>query len=177
MARAAPYVPQASPEQPITAALWNQYQYAVGFHSHPPTALLTQNTLQSVPSASATRILFDNAIRDSDAGHSITTNPSRYTAPIPGLYHICVFGSLEGGSAGGGERSLAIVLNGGAYWVLHLLAPSSYGAGSFVGSAQVEIPMNIGDYVEASFYQDSGTTLSTSISYYQARMGIRWVGN
>lgn len=177
MGRAAPAVPYAWSQQPISAAMWNQYQYAVGFHIRPPFALLLQNTMQSVPSVTPTRILFDNPVRDSDAGHSTTANPSRYTAPIPGLYHICVFGSLLGGSTAGGERSLSIVLNGGAYWAMHLLAPTSYGNGSFGGSVQAEIPMNTGDYVEASFYQDSGTTLSTQNSYSQARMGVRWVGN
>ena len=179
MARAAPNVPSINlPNQPITAALWNEYQYAVGFHIPPPTALLLQNTLQSLPSMVSTRILFDTAVRDSDGGHSGTTNPSRYTAPIPGLYNVSVFASiLGGGSTAGGERSVGIIVNNAAFWSLQLLAPTSLNGGSYQGSAEADIPMNAGDYIEATLWQDSGTTMSTSNSYYQARMGVRWVGN
>ena len=180
MPRAVPAVPTTYyPKEPIAAADWNAFVYAVGFHIHPPTALLFQNVTQVITSSTnGMRITYDSAERDSDAGHDPTANSSRFTAPIPGLYHVTAIGSIAANNPNGVERSVCIMVNNTTIWAIHLLAPYTGAQGSiFYGSCSLDIPMNAGDYVEAQLWQDSGdNTVRTSTGAAACRLLVHWAG-
>lgn len=69
MNRLAPNVQQLNTNDPITAAVWNQFVYAAGFHLRAPSALLKQTVMQSVASSTRTGLALDQAVRDTEGGH------------------------------------------------------------------------------------------------------------
>lgn len=173
MARQLPGVPAAvQPQQPITAADWNDFVYCVAFNIHPPAAMLLQNTAQSINPSTATKVTYDTAARDSDAGHDSTANSTRYTVQIPGLYQVMVMGLVPGSTAAGNERYIAITVNGTAIWSMEIAATSSW------NYAAADIPLNTGDYVETQLFQDSGAAQNTSAGSggQLCQMLLIWVG-
>jgi hypothetical protein len=177
VARSLPAVPQAiRPQQPVTAADWNDAVDSIGFHTHPPAALLFRSVGQVISAGVPVRIAFDSAVRDSDAGHDPTANNSRYTAPTPGLYQVLVLGDMAPGATNGGaERYVAIIVNGTTIWSMDLAAP--VGTTNFWGCAGIDIPLNTGDYVEAQLFQDSGIDENIPVLVTsQCRLLAVWVG-
>ena len=164
--------PAIRPQQPITAADWNDFVYSVGFHTRPPAALLLQNLYQSVTSATTTKAILDSAVRDSDAGHDPTANSSRYTVQVPGLYQVMVIGYVPGNAAAGNERYLAIIVNNTAIWSMQVANTS------FWGTCGMDIPLNTGDYIEIQTWQDSGAAANTQAgpNNLSLQMLVVWVG-
>lgn len=176
MNRLAPHVPQVDTGYPITAALWNSFVYAAGFHLRAPSALLMQTVNQGVPSTTPTRMLFDLAVRDTEGGHDPSVNSSRYTARTAGTYLLTVAAGIFDSDPPGGETSVCLIVNQAVIWAIQLL-PRDFGI-SFPGTCcTADIPLQVGDYVEAQLWQDSGTTTSTGASGSNpAWMGLHWVG-
>jgi hypothetical protein len=61
----------------------------------PPLFVGYQNTSQPLASGAWTKIVIDTNVVDTYNGHSVITNPSRYTAQVAGWYQItggCAFG-------------------------------------------------------------------------------------
>lgn len=173
MTRELPNVPSAvTSPQPITAADWNDFAYSVAFHTHPPAAFLLQTVGQAISTATATKVAYDSAVRDSDAGHDPTANSSRYTVQIPGLYQVMAVGYVPGTAAAGSERYLAITVNGTAVWSMEISNTA------FWGCTGMDIPLNTGDYVETQIWQDSGATdyTKTATNHYDCMMLLVWVG-
>jgi len=175
--RLAPNVPQLGTGAPITAAAWNRFVYAAGFHLRAPSALLAQTVMQAVASSTTTRIAFDQALRDTEGGHDPGTNSSRYTVKTAGTYLVSTYAMMQGSSPAGGEESVAIIVNEAVIWAIHIL-PRDPGITNPMFSCTAEIPLQVGDYIETQLWQDSGTaqtTLSTSPSN-ACWMGLHWVG-
>jgi len=177
MNRLPPHVPQVGTGYPITAALWNSFVYAAGFHMRAPSALLMQSITQSVASGTSTKILFDMAARDTEGGHDPANNSSRYTVKTAGTYLVTVAAGMFDETPDGGQAAVTITVNNAVNWAVHLLARDN-GAGTFIGAcASADIPLQIGDYVEAGLYQDSGQASTTgSTSYAGPWLGLHWVG-
>lgn len=176
MTRLPPHVPQVDTGDPITAALWNSFVYAVGFHLRAPSALLMQTVSQSVAPSTSTKILFDRAIRDTEGGHDPGNNPSRYTIKTAGTYLVTVAAGLFTQTPDGGQSAVTITVNNTVNWAVHLLPRDSNV--SYIGTcASADIPLQIGDYVEAGLYHDAGTATSTNGSAFDGPwMGLHWVG-
>lgn len=176
MNRLAPSVPQVNDNDPITAALWNSFVYSAGFHLRPPSVLLMQTVSQSIPPSASTKVLFDLALRDTEGGHDPGNNPSRYTIKTAGTYLITIAVAMFDESPDGGQAAATITVNNTVNWAVHLLARVS--SITYIGlCCTADVPLQVGDYVEAGLYQDSGTASSTGASIYQGPwMALHWVG-
>lgn len=118
-----------------------------------------QATVQSVTSGTWTSLSLDNGVIDNWSGHSNSTNNSRYTAQVAGVY--TVSGCYAPVSNATGYRAARITKNG---------TPVMGGAGSEgpapsfetgVLTPVIAISMAVGDYVEVQGFQNSGGALNT----------------
>jgi hypothetical protein len=152
------------------------------FLQTPPMAELRQTAAQSIPNGTFTALLFDTSDVDKDylvatnAGHSTSSNTSRYTARFPGWYQC----------SGGVSIAANAVGVRGAYWYVNgspLNGTESMGTNSGATNHGTvprtkHIYLNIGDYVELFCYQTSGGALNTAVSTFaQSSMTDRWVSN
>ncbi|SHL76017.1 hypothetical protein [Streptomyces yunnanensis] len=176
MARTIPTSATVSPGQFITGALWNaQVKGTTDYLTGPPVCSVYATAVQSMPGSNAmTALIFDTTVLDSDGGHSNVTNPSRYTATVPGTY--LVIGAVAWVSNTTGDRRIQIALNG---------AGVTGSAASFdpmnpvicAHQAQALVTMNgTTDYVEVMVAQASGTSLSTSTGgAFSPSMRVIWI--
>lgn len=125
-----------------------------------PTALLTNYTAsQSIPNSTVTAIQFTGALSDNWAGWSSGAN-TRYTSQVSGLYRISSTVPLGGSAAN--RRFIYIYVNG------VLFAQAEMGgvvntSTTNVYSAPALAQLNVGDYVETFYFQDSGGALGTTV--------------
>jgi hypothetical protein len=84
-------------EQVTAAKLNTDLRDNFNFYKAPPLARLRKSGNQSIPAGAITAVTWDQEILDRDAGHSTTTNTSRYTAQTAGYYHLraCVVWALN----------------------------------------------------------------------------------
>jgi hypothetical protein len=146
----------------------------------PPIARLVQTVAQSITSAVATSLTFDTETVDTNVSatsqHDNVTNNSRFTAVYAGWY------SCGGGSGWAANvtnrRGIRWAVNGTAINGSNALVPAT-GTGTCQVPARREfVYLNVGDYVEAQGFQDSGGALNTAVSTdQQSNMTVRWVSN
>ncbi len=133
----------------------------------PPVVRLVQQAAQSIPDATATGLTFGagSTVEDSHGFHSETTNNTRITPNIEGLYD---FGGayFTAGMTTPASRYCAIRINGST-----ILAPGPRDAGlaSITSSAAptmvTDIYMNGStDYAEIVAFQDSSGAVNTVVS-------------
>ena len=167
--------PQAiRPQQPVTAADWNDAVDSISFHIHPPAALLFRNAGRSSPPAP--RPASPSTPRSATPTPATTRRPTTAASPPrAGLYQVLVMGEMAPGATNGGaERYVAIIVNGTTIWSMDLAAP--VGTTSFWGCAGIDIPLNAGDYVEAQLFQDSGIDENIPVLVTSAVPAARGVG-
>lgn len=162
MARTVPVLPTETPGNFLTGALWNAGPKALGdWSTGQPVFSGYQATAQSVANITWVSFTIDTETVDSDAGHSTTTNTSRYTATVPGLY--LVIGTSGFATNTTGIRRVRLALNGAA--ILGTAAGSdAFSTTGTIGHAtSTVVQMNgTSDYVEVQGYQASGGALNTS---------------
>lgn len=165
-----PTIPTVSPGQPWTSAMFNGViGQGLLLLLNPPLALLGQTASQSISNNLVTTINWDNESYDSYGGHSNTVNNTRYVVQIPGFYDVLV--SLDWATNATGTREASIIKNGvgipGAF--------ASANAASLSHGLQVSITVQcaVGDYIEATGYQNSGSGLTVGTG--QSVMQVRFV--
>lgn len=130
-----------------------------------------KSSTQSVPSATSTLITFDTENFDTNSFHSTSTNTSRITIPTgyAGKYLFTAKLSVSALQAGGSYRSLAFKKNGNfiAYaqnWSSSAGFPASNV--DYETSLTQILDLAANDYIEMSYYQDSGVnaTVASGIS-------------
>jgi len=154
----------------LNAQLYNGLTFLLG----PPIASLYQATVQSLLSGTSVPITMDSATVDSYAGHSTTTNTSRYTGQIAGWYW--VMATLDFATNATGARSASILKNGtttvtGAFGS----AAAASGLYTTVSAAGLVYLNGSTDYIEAYGYQTSGAGLSTSSVSGQCSSLTAWL--
>lgn len=151
----------------LTAAKLNtDLRDGLNFLLAPPLAVMTK-TSQSLTSGSYTALLWPTELIDRDAGHSTSSNTSRYTAQTAGYYAMTVYAefSIENAT---GFRRLGFRPNGGT--VTHQATqPGS------VSSLQANLAgmmfLAVGDYIEVMADHNSGVTMSAGL---QGRWDVAW---
>jgi hypothetical protein len=127
-----------------------------------PQADLQQSVAQSIPSGTATALLFDIESLDTANGHSTTTNTSRYTCQTGkgGWYNVT--GVVGFAANGTGARQATIRTNAATIWaqVTVNAVTGGGGTGIYIGK---KLFLAAGDYVEIFAYQSSGAAVSTSL--------------
>lgn len=156
----------------VTAALWNtQVRDATSFLTNVPVFRGFQNAAQTVGSSIVyAPILLDSESFDPEGGHSTSTNTSRFTVQTAGYYYVSAFASYGTNSAGG--RAIAIAVNGTAM-VQSQQAPPP--ANSWSGGTNWLGYLNVGDFVEATTWQNSGGNLSMATGAFASSLSLFWV--
>lgn len=161
---------------PPTAGQINAMRDALNFLLNPPMAVLYQGAVQSIPNNAFTALTWDQSLVDSYGGHSSVTNPSRYTAQVPGWYDLdggfSFAANVTGVRDGAWYKNGAQITTPGAGAVT-----GSPGAGSSPTQAMpgLQVFLNAGDYVELWVIQTSGGALNTNIATFASFASIRFV--
>lgn len=117
---------------------------------------------QSLGNGSFTAISFDTELFDSGDCYA-PANPTRFVAPIAGVYLVTFSGGLN--SAVGGRIAGQLRKNGGTTEYGGTLVPITNA--SEVGVAySTLVSLAAGDYVEFQMYQESGSAQNTGVSGY-----------
>lgn len=147
----------------------------VGSGSALDFTMLRQTTTQTLATATWTSITFTTEDTDVAAGHSTSTNTSRYVIANPG-YVTVEFGVTFAGASAAGQRGMRLTRNGTAIPQGRVLVnPAASGSTELMGSKTVAVVA--GDYIEVQGYQTSGGNLDTA--YVAGEVGcfmnVRWV--
>lgn len=120
-----------------------------------PCARVRHSANQSIATGGAAKVLtFNTEDYDTDSIHDNATNPSRLTCQTAGLY--LIIGQAGWQSNTSGRRALSIRLNGTTY----IADSNDIAAGPNGQIIMTTWLLNVGDYVELTVYQDSGTNLN-----------------
>jgi hypothetical protein len=158
----------------ITSSFWNaQVDQGIGYSLAVPLFVGTQTITQSISNSSWTVIALDTEQSDSYAGHSTTSNSSRYTAQVPGWYQVC--GVTAWGSNATGVRAARIHVNGSVVQGTSQMIVATSGSITGVKTPTRAIFLNTGDYVEVAGWQNSGGALSTGVAVELASsLAVAW---
>lgn len=127
---------------------------------NPPIAALRRSTNQSIPSGTPTIVEWNFETWDIGNGHSNTTNPSRYTAPVAGYYRVTAHIQWQGGGVSG-DRFAWIDHNGGNNIAGSRDYRSDVAADGNTKSnhTSCQVRMQAGDFIEIEVQQNSGVSL------------------
>lgn len=135
-------------------------------------AVLRSSTTQSVNSASSTALTLDVEDIDSDGGHSLVTNTSRYTAQTAGWYLITAYCPIAV-SANAGTCQIEIRVNGAGISLStspHITASVS----THLSTATMYFLNGSTDFVEIFAFQNTGAALNVG---GQTRLCVEWRRN
>ena len=150
-----------------TAAYLNSVRDALNFLLNPPAATLVQvTTTTSLTTGTWTSVGMDSSTFDNYGGHSNTTNNSRYTCQAAGKYQVS--GTPAISTNGTNSRAAKILKNGAVVQGPYSMVGASPNRPTSVTTGGFIIPLVVGDYVELAAFQDSGSTLTTSIATDQS---------
>lgn len=139
-----------------------------------PIAQMRQTSNQAIPNNTWTALALDTEDVDSAAGHDNSTNNSRYTAQYDGWY-------LAGGGVGysanaTGRRGYRYAINGTVVpGSDSLIGATATGEPCVPGRAML-LMLEVGDYVEAQVFQNSGGALNTTgtTAELQPTLTVTW---
>lgn len=155
----------------VTAAMLNaNIRDAINFGINAPALIARATVKYNVPNQQWTPMSYETVDVDPYGGHS-SSSPSRYTAPLPGVYRVS--GQVDIDNNANGFRSIRIQVNGGAQVIAKLQIPAINGVDTALVTT-ADVFLNAGDYVEIAIYQSSGTTLTTDTIDGQPRMTVMW---
>lgn len=174
MVLAVPAPPARLAGTELTAAIYKaDITDSVNFLTNPPLAVLTVTTPQSGPASSAAAnaaLQFDTEVTDTYAGHSTSTNNSRYTAQVAGWYW--VRSAVCWNPNGTGNRVMAIYVNGAMLPYAQTQQPASSATNYTITEVSSHVFLGVGDYVETWVGQNSGGALA--IVAAGTTMQVRW---
>lgn len=120
-----------------------------------PTARVTRTFPQGAASGSDTTLNFNSERYDTAGMHSTSTNLSRLTAPVTGIYMVTA--QIQWQDSGSGNRVIRLVKNGAT----NIAQADRMETGWLDGQdITTQVRLVAGDYVEVVAYQNSGSTLN-----------------
>jgi hypothetical protein len=159
----------------LTSALWNaQVRDPLTFVTDPPRFVgYAATTPTFTTGTTSVSIPLDQEIIDTEGGHSTSTNTSRYTAQVAGLYLVSYSVSFAPNATG--NRQVRLVVNGAALnqGGVSVEGPACNGTNSWIGSGAAHVYLNVGDYLELQAWQNSGGNLTTNNT--NTGMSATWV--
>jgi hypothetical protein len=177
VARTVPVMPAEAPGNYNTGALFGATTKALGdFATNVPRFKGYATTAQALATGTTLiPISLDAERYDSDGGHSVVTNTSRYVVQVPGTYEMK--GCLGFIGSATGNRAVGIMVNGNS--VLGSITQLSTVSGnSFAATVSCEELLAAGDYIELAAWQTSGAPLNTSVTTaFGPVLSAIWVSN
>lgn len=146
--------------QPVTgfpvsqAYLQAQVYNPLDFLLNKPDATVYLPADWSLPNNAYTPVPWTAAQTDNWNGHSNTTNPSRYTAPVSGTYAVDGAITFDGNATG--IRAVKIYKNGSAVTGTNLWEPTSGTNFVTISIPAFSVPCLVGDYLEIAAFQNTG---------------------
>lgn len=139
-----------------------------------PTARLGRtSTNQSIPHNTATALAWNSESEDTHNAHDNLTNPSRYTAPVAGLYLVTATVTWNGNSTG--TRQIGVRVNGTTTYSGERIGVDGASI-TFVQSISRMVRLAVGGYVEAVVVQTSGGALDVDRTFESGPgMEICWM--
>ena len=135
-----------------------------------PTARATNSADQSIPSSTTTTLAFDSERYDTANTHDTSTDNSRLTAPVDGIYAVTAQVSWQQSSTG--IRELFLDTGEGRIAAESALPPGT----AFYQEVTTQVRLEAGDYVEARVYQSSGGALTVvKTDQYSPEFSITWL--
>lgn len=137
-----------------------------------PYAQIGRSTDQSIPNSALTAVLWTTEVSDSHSGHSTSSNTSRYTAAVAGLYQVSC--SLPWDPNATGVREMFFRVNGTTSYAGDRSQASSVATIMTAASRLIRLAVN--DYIEIVVWQNSGVSLAISSSYLTGPiMDVMWL--
>lgn len=173
-------------EEPDADTMKARAQDILEFLLEPPFAYAVQDTtVQSIPTASWTKISLDTTVKDNDGIVDLSTD--RFTIQTPGWYEVTLgvgYQLVDATNDPKGRRIAAARLNGvttaGGVRGRRDTIPDRGGSRSCrTGGSIYSAFLNTGDYLELLGYQDSTVSRNTIPAEANARafLAVRWVSN
>ena len=137
-----------------------------------PAARAFDSNGQSIPHSTVTILGFDSETFDTASLHDTTTNNSRLTAPIAGIYQIT--GNVRWDTNNVGTRFLTITVNGNRTANSWMQATQGAQTDQIVTTIRQMAP---GDIAELAGFQNSGGALSiTDFGESDPYLAMSWIG-
>jgi len=130
---------------------------------------VTNSAAQSIPDATVTALTWNTETWDTNDIHDTTTNPSRLTCKVAGIYLVVAF--LGWASNTTGRRTLRIYKNGAQLSMTEMPITSAAPYGNTILVDIVSLDVN--DYIESLAHQTSGAALdivSAELSFAMHRL-------
>lgn len=158
----------------ITGALWNANVFnGLTFMLNPPIFFGYQSTNQTGLST-GTPITIDTETLDSYAGHSNSTNPSRYTAQVPGAYMVWG-GACVNGATSQTYIAAYIAKNGAETPGSRGMLPANSSHTYTCPTVPTVVNMVAGDYVELYVSVDGTSPSTHSGSTQTSSLTVIWI--
>lgn len=147
------------------------------FQRAPQARVYNSATISHATTAAFQALTFDSERYDMvPAGvseqHSTSTNTSRLTCRVPGVYSIS--GAVQFAANATGNRGLRIRLNGATALAGHI-QPAATGGDVSEVAIETHYRLVVGDYVELMAYQSSGAALNVNAATDQSPVfGFVW---
>ena len=142
-----------------------------------PAGSVTANSGQSIPSSSSTTTLaYDSERYDTAAMHDNTTNNSRLTAPVAGIYVVTAKVLWLHDTGAGGLRELELEQNGAPFG--HVISENAQAPGTRSAWTQetvTQVRLQPGDFVQAQVLQDSGGAIDIAGGLENTQLTMSWV--
>jgi hypothetical protein len=129
------------------------------FASSIPAVRVTRTTDQNVLNNTGTSLNFTSERYDTAGMHSNTSNLSRLTAPVTGIYAVTVAFKWQNQAFASGRRVLVLRKNGATEVGIEEVSPSVNPNGGPDMNFATMLKLEAGDYLEARGVQSSGGTL------------------
>ncbi|TDD97648.1 hypothetical protein [Actinomadura rubrisoli] len=138
----------------------------------PAARLGRVTTNQSITNNTTTPLQWNSEFEDTHGGHDNSTNNSRYTAPIDGLYQVTATVAWDSNSSG--IREISLRVNGST-----ILDGNRIGAGFNITLTQTVshlVRLTAGQYVEAIVWQNTGGSLAIDRTFHAGPlMDVVWM--
>lgn len=147
----------ASVEVESDGANW----YVVGSPATTPAVRAYNSAAQAIPNTTFTTLTLDSTRFDQGATtgqHSTTTNTSRLTCQVAGIYQIT--GTVSLAAAAGSERIARLLLNGATLIGIQVVYPLSVDATAM--QVTTLYALAVGDYIELQTWQNSGGAINST---------------
>lgn len=131
------------------------------------------SAVQSIPASTNTPVTLDTEDIDSDSGHSLVTNTSRYTAQTPGWYLITAYISFAANATLTTQRQLEIRVNGAGV-VLASCSGNSSTVATHLSTSTEYFLNGTTDFVEMSAFHNNVAAMNVGA---QGRLTVEWRRN
>jgi hypothetical protein len=138
---------------------------------------VTRTVVQSISDNSATAVAFDDELLDTYGMHSTSTNNSRITIAVSGVYDIGFTGSFA--AAADYVRTFAELILNGATNIARAGGPGTSNSVPQPVNVTTQYQLDAGDYVEVQVFQDNTANAARNLEvvadrspqFYVSRVG------